>query len=169
MKHIELHDLPELKPLPTIYSIKAGDELYCVFNGFVKITDVHRDTRGVFCLIAVTAECRRGEVVYTVELKPDRLHLHQSLFYTPSQAINYFMRQPYFQVSAMDALASMKYFDSVILSDDSGSVDIVTNGSSRDPDTLFNMIRESNYIRSYREIAMKIRHNKLDLENGRRQ
>lgn len=169
MHHVELHTLPELKPLPTIYTIEAGDQLYCIFNGFVKIKDVHRDSQGVFSAIAVEAVHKNGVSIYNDELKTDKDHHHQSLFYFPSQAINYFMRQPYMQVSAMRAMEAMKFFDAVVLSDDSGSIDIVTNGASRDPDTLFNMIREDNHIRAYREIAMKIRRHTTDLENGRRQ
>lgn len=169
MEHIELHKLPELKPLPTIYSIEAGDELYCIFNGFVKITNVHRDSQGVFSEIAIEATGRRGLSLYNPDLRVSKRHEHQSLFYTPSQAINYFMRQPYIQVSALRAMESMKLFDAVILSDDSGDIDIVTNGASRCPDTLFNMLRGDNHIRAYREIVMKIRRHTTDLENGRRQ
>ena len=168
MEHVELSTLPELKPLPTVYTIEAGDELYCIFNGFVKITDVHRDTQGVFSAIAVEALGKYGTSIYNNELKTAKRHLHQSLFYTPSQAINYFMRQPYMQVSAITALEAMKFFDAVVLSDDSGDIDVITRGSSRDSDSLFNMIREDNMIRAYREIQMRIRDHQTDLENGRR-
>lgn len=168
MEHRDLHTLPELKALPTVHTIEAGDELYCIFNGFVKITDVHRDTKGVFSAIAVEALGKYGTSIYNNELKTAKRHLHQSLFYTPSQAINYFMRQPYTQVSAITALEAMKFFDAVVLSDDSGDIDVITRGSSRDPDSLFNMIREDNRIRAYREIQMRIRDHQTDLENGRR-
>ena len=168
MEHKELHTLPELKPIPTVYTIEAGDELYCIYNGFVKITQVHRDSQGLSCAIAVEAVGNKGQVIYTDELKVAKAHLHQSLFYTPSQSINYFMRQPYMQVSSGQALITMRNFDSVILSDECGDIDIVTNGSSRWKDTIFSIIRNTSKARLYREIAMRIRDNQRDLENGRR-